>query len=159
MNHLHSIGLAAAILASPPCVFAQASQAFVENLAWLSGCWERTGPGFSIQEQWMDPRGHMMVGMSRTVVKGETLEYEYLRIEERDGKLVYVAGPSGQEEASFPQVELTDSLVIFVNPEHDFPQRISYRRLADGSLLAEIAGPIGGEEKVVDFPMRRVPCE
>jgi hypothetical protein len=100
-----------------------------------------------------------MLGMSRTVVAGKTVEYEYLRIEEQDGILVYIAVPSGQEVAAFRQVELTDSTAVFADPAHDFPQRIRYRRLADGSLLAQIEGEQKGETRVIDFPLRRRPCE
>lgn len=138
---------------------AQAAPATVECVAWLSGCWERTGPGFSIQEQWMDPRGRIMVGMSRTVAGGKMLEYEYLRIEEHDGRLICVACPSGQTETPFAQAELTDSTVVFTNPDHDFPQRISYRLMPDGSVLARIEGVVGGADKAVDFPMKRARCQ
>ncbi|MCU0612225.1 MAG: DUF6265 family protein [Candidatus Eisenbacteria bacterium] len=160
MKRYNATGLfVTVILALPFRIFAQGAPASIERLAWLSGCWERAGAGFSIQEQWMSPKGGMMVGMSRTVTGSRTLEYEYLRIEEQEGKLIYVAMPSGQTETSFTQIELTDSTVVFTNPDHDFPQHVSYRCLADGNILAQIDGDIGGDHKTVDFPLRRVPCE
>ena len=107
----------------------------------------------------MKPLGGTMVGMARTVAGGKTVSYEHLRIEERDGQLVYTAIPSGQKEASFKQVELTDSVIVFSNPTHDFPQRIRYRRLPDGSLLAQTEGEHAGKTRVVDFPMKRTRCD
>ena len=50
----------------------------------------------------MAPRGGSMLGMSRTVIGGKTVEYEFLRIALVDGTLAYVAKPSGQAEAPFP---------------------------------------------------------
>ncbi len=42
---------------------------------------------------------------------------------------MFVALPSGQAEATFVQAELSDSMAVFEAPEHDFPQRITYRHL------------------------------
>ena len=128
-------------------------------LAWLAGCWRDERGGRTYEEQWMAPGGGLMLGMSRTL-RGDTLvEYELLRLERRsDGSADYVAMPSGQASAAFRIVEITDSLAVFENPEHDFPQRILYRRLADGSLVARIEGADRGRVRGVDFPMRRAEC-
>ncbi|WP_309639315.1 hypothetical protein, partial [Methylibium sp.] len=48
--------------------------------------------------------------------------------------------------------------IVFENPLHDFAQRISYRLLGDGSLLARIEGERRGRTRAVEFPMRRVDC-
>ncbi len=107
----------------------------------------------------MRPWAGAMFGMSRTVAQRRTFEFEYMRIEEHDSLLVYVATPSRQEVAVFRQAALTDSLVEFSNPQHDFPQIIRYRRMPDGSVLAQIEGEARGRKRTVDFPMQRVPCD
>jgi len=38
-----------------------------------------------------------------------------------DGKLAYIAHPSGQRTTAFPLLRISDSEVVFGNPEHDFP--------------------------------------
>ena len=43
-----------------------------------------------------------------------------------------------------------DSSARFENPQHDFPQRIEYRRTGH-ALHAEIAGPRQGKERVIAF--------
>ena len=49
---------------------ATSSTTGIERLGWLKGCWERhTARGAFIQEQWMAPRGGMMMGMARTLVR------------------------------------------------------------------------------------------
>jgi len=130
----------------------------IDRLGWLAGCWERAGAGRLTQEQWMEPSGGSMLGMSRTVAEGKTVAYEFVRIEEREGELYYIAAPSGQTEATFRQLELDDDGVVFANPDHDFPQRIRYRRNPDGSLLAQIEGERGGKTRVVDFSMQAARC-
>ena len=134
-------------------------RAALDRLAWLAGCWERRKGDRISEEQWMAPRGATMVGMSRTVAGKETRAWEFLRIEEREGRLVYIATPSGQTEAAFEQIALSDSAVTFANPAHDYPQRVGYRLLPDGSALARIEGEIKGAERVVDFPLNRVSCD
>jgi len=130
----------------------------VDDLAWLAGCWKQEEPNFRREEQWMRPDGGTLIGMSRTVAGGKTVEYESLRIEMREGRLVYVAAPSGQPEAVFYLEELTDSSVSFADPGHDFPQRLVYERLSPRSILAWIEGDVDGVSRVVEFPMVAVSC-
>lgn len=130
----------------------------IGKVAWLAGCWERRAGSRLVEEQWMAPRGGMMLGMGRTV-RGDTLvEYEQLRIYERDGKLVYAANPSGQSPAEFVSTTLNDSAVVFENPGHDFPQRVVYRRLGGDSLAASVEGTSHGKQRVVSFPYERSVC-
>ena len=100
-----------------------------------------------------------MLGLNQTVARGSTIAWEYLRIAMADDRLVLTALPSGQAEASFEALELTDSSIVFSNPEHDFPQTISYRRQPDGSLLGRIEGTENGKSRSVDFPFNAVPCD
>lgn len=129
-----------------------------DELAWLAGCWEHEEAGFRREEQWMRPDGGTLVGMSRSVAGGRTVEYEYLRIEERDGQLAYVAVPSGQAETAFTLEEITDRSVSFAAPDHDFPQRIVYERMSPRSILAWVEGEIDGVSRVVEFPMVAARC-
>ena len=137
---------------------AQASNAAVQQLSWLSGCWEMRAGNRIVEEQWMRPRGRSMLGMGRTVRGDSTSEYEQLRIAEDAGQLVYHASPSGQQPAQFRSFAISDSAVSFQNPQHDFPQRILYRLVTGDSLVARIEGTVGGRARGVDFPMKRVAC-
>lgn len=130
----------------------------VTTLAWISGCLElRTGARV-VHEQWMAPLGGMMMGMSRTVVRDTVREFEQLRIEMREGKVAYVAHPSRQAETAFLADSVSDTLVVFSNPTHDFPQRIIYRKVGADTVVARIEGTRGGQVRGIDFPFRRVGC-
>ncbi|HUF14009.1 MAG TPA: DUF6265 family protein [Longimicrobiales bacterium] len=130
----------------------------IERLAWLAGCWERRAGERLLEEQWMRPRGGTMLGMSRLVRGSATLSHESMRIEERDGGLVFAAQPSGQAPAEFASQAIADSVVVFENATHDFPQRVIYRHAAGDSLHARIEGERGGEPSGIDFRMARVAC-
>ncbi len=129
----------------------------VEDLAWLTGTWTHLGREAGSVEIWSAPAGGTMLGMARFVKEGRTVDFEYLRIREtEDGMLEYIALPSGQAETAFRIVELSSGKAVFENLEHDFPQRIIYLLEAEDDLVARIEGRVKGEERSVDFPMRRV---
>jgi len=130
----------------------------IEKLAWLAGSWRLKQAGRIVEEQWMAPAAGVMLGMSRTVAKGKVVGHEFLQIRVGPGgALFYIAQPSGQKEAAFQHTALTDHEVVFENPEHDFPKKITYTRKADGSLLAVIEGPRDdGTVRRIEFAYQRV---
>jgi hypothetical protein len=110
-------------------------------------------------EQWMAPRGRTMLGVSRTVRDDSVLvEVEQLQILEPNGRAVFHAQPSGQAPADFEARYVSDTLVTFENPQHDFPKRIIYRRRGTDSLVARIEGAHNGRVRGIDFPYARVAC-
>ncbi len=144
---------AAQVAPAPP-----AGAADLARLAWLGGCWELRTPTRVTVEQWMAPAGHLMLGLSRTVVRDVAREFEFLRIELRDGKPTYVAQPGGRAPTAFAATLTSDTAVTFENPQHDFPQAIKYRRVGADSLVARIEGPQGGQVRGIDFRMKRIGC-
>jgi hypothetical protein len=158
-----SLALFLALLAGPGGEAADASASSkagsIEQLAWLAGCWVFEGKDRVVEERWMEPAGGTMLGVSRTVAGGKTVAFEFLRIEERQAGLTYVALPSGQRQAEFTQVELAAGMILFANPAHDFPQRIRYRLDEGGALRAQVEGEIDGRTRVEEYPYRRASCE
>lgn len=137
---------------------AQESQ--LGQLAWLAGCWAHESGEAGSVEHWLPLAGGTMLGIGRTVRNGKTVEHEFLQIRlNAEGKVVYVALPSGQKEATFTATSIGERTVTFANPQHDFPQRIIYRALPEGRLAARIEGMRDGNLRGVDFPMKRVSCE
>jgi hypothetical protein len=130
----------------------------IEQLRWLQGCWETVSPQRTVEEQWMAPRGGSMMGMSRTVRGGKLVEYETIVIRQQGNQLAYEAHPSGQRSAVFLSSAVTESMVVFENPQHDFPQKIGYQLAAGGTLLAWIEGASKGQSRRVEFPYRRASC-
>jgi hypothetical protein len=139
----------------------------LEPLAWLEGCWRGDVNQREYREHWMPLRGGMLIGVSETVMQGKTQGFEYLRLESRADGIHYVAAPSGKAETAFRLEEQTvdksggrnDTIFTFVNPRSEFPQRIVYRRASEGWLYATVEGKVGGADRKVDYPMRRVDCE
>ena len=129
------------------------AKAVIDDLRWLSGAWVGTrSSGSSIEERWSPPLGGAMLAVSRSVnTSGKMVAFEYLRVIERDGGLVYVAQPGGKAQTEFVLTELTANLAVFENPRHDYPKRIVYELSADGALSATIGQTKGGTPRRFDF--------
>lgn len=156
----HGLALAASLLFLSINVIAE--EAEIEQLAWLAGCWASVAQNSEAgsTEQWTQPAGGSMLGVSRVVRDGRMVAFEYLRIVAGNhGGLIFIASPSGQATAEFALARLGQSEVVFENPQHDFPQRVIYRLVDDEQLLGRIEGTIDGQPRAVDFPMARVDCE
>jgi Domain of unknown function (DUF6265) len=132
----------------------------IEKLAWLAGCWKSESAEPGSGEQWMPPAGQTMLGTSRTVKRGKTVEFEFMLIRYlEDGTLAYIAQPSGQRTTVFRLQRISDTEAVFENPQHDFPQRVVYARDGETGLRARIEGTRNSAPRVVEFPMSRVGCD
>jgi hypothetical protein len=121
-----------------------ALRASVGALSWMAGAWGGTVDGVEMEEHWTTAKGGSLIGMHRDIAKGRTVSFEFLRIEEQNGGLVYLSSPKGAPVTPFRLVEAGPMRAVFANPQHDFPQRIIYWK--DGAdLRARIEGPQGGK--------------
>lgn len=134
------------------------AKAAIADLAWFAGAWVGTrSSGSSIEERWSPPRGGAMLAVSRTVnAGGKMVAFEYLRIVERQGGLVYIAQPGGAAKTEFALTEFSTTenggnRAVFENPRHDYPKRIVYERSPDGTLTATIGYTKGGTPRTFTF--------
>jgi hypothetical protein len=125
----------------------------IADLAWMSGGWRTAAGGRAqIEEHWMSPSGGSMLGMGRTVVGDRTVEFEFLRLEQRGDAIYYVASPGGQcPSTDFKLTRLSAEEAIFENPQHDFPKRIIYKKNANGSLTASIDAGAGTKSQTFTY--------
>ena len=125
---------------------------------WMAGCWSGQSGPMTFEEQWTRPVSGSMMGMSRVLKAGRVAFSEFMRIDTKDGALVYTPRiGSKQAPVEFRLKSQSDSEVVFENPVHDFPQRILYRRTGD-ELRGRIEGTASGKARSEDFPMKRVSC-
>ena len=119
---------------------ADPSRFSLEDLAFMAGHWKSGGDGPLQEEIWMEPAGRIMPGLHRDVFSPEKSFFEYLRIEQTEAGIAYLASPRGAPPTPFRLTEVEEGFAAFTNPEHDFPQRIEYR-LEGEQLCARIEGP------------------
>lgn len=150
-------GMLIALLLCSPQAAADAPK--LEQFNWLAGCWAFERDGKRYEEVWLPPAGDGAMGMARTLKDGKTVNDEFTRLVVRaDGRIAYVANPSGQSEATFPLLSLEGTHAVFENAAHDFPNRVIYTYTAPDRLDARVEGALGGKAKAFDYPFRRASC-
>lgn len=127
------------------------AKATIDDMQWLGGTWVGAKGTSSTEERWTPAGGGAMLGISRTIQEGQMRQFEYLRIVERDGGLVYVAQPGGSPPTEFVLTELDGERAVFDNPRHDYPQRIVYELSIEGTLGATIGFINGGSGTRFEF--------
>ena len=127
------------------------ARATIASLTWLAGDWAGTMGRSSIEERWTPAAGGAMLAVARTVRDDKLTAFEFLRIVERDGGLVYIAQPNGRPPTEFVLTGITADSATFENPAHDFPKMIRYTRRPDGSLEARVSGASGERPQAFVF--------
>jgi hypothetical protein len=135
----------------------QSNNASLNDLAWLSGCWEGRQGEAVIEEMWSRPAGGSMLGLSRTVKRDKTVSYEFMQFRLENGSLVFLPQPQGGRRVSFPIKDAFGGRFTFENLQHDFPQRIIYEKKGQ-LLLAAIEGTLKGNTEREEFQMKKVRC-
>ena len=130
------------ILTSLLLISTSLSAQSIADLSWMNGYWTNAQNGNSSEELWSSPDGGIMVGLNRGVYANGRSSFEFLRIVESEGKVVYLASPGGQTPTPFTLTEVNGEKAVFENLEHDFPQRIIYSRDSD-KLTARIENASG----------------
>ena len=115
-----------------------------DDLEWIVGTW--VSEDGSNTERWSRGESLVLVGDNVTVKNGEVVHREELRIERTAAGMDYRAAPSGQRPNSFTLTTCGSQWATFTDPEHDWPQSITYRR--DGNALtATVEGPQNGRTR------------
>jgi hypothetical protein len=127
-------------------------KATIADVAWIAGTWTGGDGELRTEERWTPPGGGAMLAVSRTVKGERMMAFEYLRIVERDGTLIYIAQPNGRPPVEFRLTRLEQALALFENPAHDFPKMIRYAKRQDGALEATVSG--AGGERAHSFVFR-----
>lgn len=129
-------------------------RASLEHLAWLGASWAGADGPMTFEERWTPPRGGAMLAVARTLKNDRMVGFEFLRIVERDGGLVYIAQPDGRPSTEFVLTVIATDSATFENPDHDFPKMIRYSRRADGALEARVSD---GGQRAETFVFTRMP--
>jgi hypothetical protein len=126
---------------------------------FLIGTWKNETSRGIIYESWTKENELELVGLGYSLANGDTTVYETLSIIKEPDAMYYIPRVMDQNEAQpvrFKAKEVTLKKLVFENPSHDFPQVITYRRIAADSIMAEISGSIDGQQRIQRFPMKRV---
>lgn len=149
--------MVAALLTLCTCTVKNPSN--IKKIEWLVGTWEHKTSKGSIYETWRKADGNELVGKSYVIKNKDTILFESIRLVHEQRKLFYIPAVKDQNEGTpirFEGKRISETHLVFENKMHDFPQVISYKKIGEDSLKAEISGLRNGKEERRYFPMRRI---
>lgn len=131
----------------------------LEKANWLIGEWQNSSPEGNATEIWAKQNDSTYSGKSYFISGKDTLSSETISLEQNGEELYYIPTVKDQNDGQaikFIFTALTSKQLVFENPKHDFPQKISYTQITSDSLLAEISGAIDGKQESQKFQMTRI---
>ena len=133
-------------------------QLTLKKAEWLIGTWENKTTRGSIYETWKKIHRDTFSGKSYALKDKDTVIFETIRMVQENTGVFYVPVVQNQNNGlpvQFKAKPVYKDELIFENPDHDFPQVISYKKIKADSLVAEISGVINNQKRSQIFPMKR----
>ncbi|MBY8961679.1 hypothetical protein KJK34_02820 [Flavobacterium sp. D11R37] len=131
----------------------------IHKAEWLVGSWSNTSADETLTEIWEKLNDSVFAGQAFVInEENDTIFFEHIRLEETKGEVFYIVTVPDQNDGQavpFKMTAINDSLIVFENPEHDYPQKIAYRKVNADSLIAEISGKPNGIMQSEKFPMKK----
>lgn len=103
-----------------------------------------------IMEEWHQINKDHFSAEVAIIRKDSITPNEKIVLQKRNNKYYYtpqVFGQNGDKPIDFELVSVKDNKYIFENIEHDFPQRIWYKKINANTLQAGISGAQGEKEQ------------
>jgi hypothetical protein len=125
---------------------------------WMLGTWENDIEQGKLTETWEKANDSTLNGKSYFIKDKDTLNNETVMLMQKGNDLFYiptVIGQNNNEPVIFKLTKGTATQLVFENPKHDFPQKITYRQITKDSILAEISGIENGKAASETYPMKR----
>ena len=140
-------------------IFSGTNNHEIKNASWLIGTWENKTTRGSMYEHWAAGGSQELLGKSFILRGSDTVIFETIRLVQEGELLIYIPTVKNQNQGlpvRFPSTSVNEDQLVFENPQHDFPQKITYTRVGKDSLVAEISGIRNGKAGKQTFPMKRV---
>ena len=131
----------------------------IGQATWLVGAWKSAQPEGIAYEIWSKENDTCLAGKSFLVRGPDTIPMETMKLKQTGKDLLYIPtvnGQNGGQPVSFTLTSGASEEMVFENPTHDFPQKITYKHVTPDSLFAAISGKMGGQIHTESFPMERV---
>ncbi|QGK75068.1 DUF6265 family protein [Flavobacterium sp. SLB02] len=123
---------------------------------WLIGNWKNTSPDGTLTENWTKLNDSTFSGASYFIKGKDTLHFESIVLAQKGETLTYFATVKGQNDdksVAFPSTAESDKQLVFENPKHDYPQKITYTIGANNTITAEATGNLQGKVTTERFIM------
>ena len=125
---------------------------------WLLGNWENNSADGNLSETWKKVNDSTFQAQSYFIKEKDTLHFESITLQQKGEELPYTATVQGQNNdkpVSFKLTTSTEKQLVFENPKHDYPQKISYNQITTDSLVAKISGIQQGKPSSEQYSMKK----
>ncbi len=132
-------------------------QAFRE-LESLEGMWKMSLDSSSVEEVWRKENDTLYKGYSYEVSGTDTVITELIELYLSNNEVYYVPTTYGQNDGNPVAFKLTSrqgGVFNFTNPDHDFPNLISYSVIDRNHIIATVSGDVEGTTRALDFDYYR----
>ena len=130
----------------------------LEKLDWLLGTWEQILPDGTLIESWTKENDSTFLGKNLFINEKDTIHAESIVLTQKNDKLLYIPIVNGQnndEPTTFTLTSDTENIFCFENLAHDYPQKITYKKLSSKRLIATISGQQQGKMKQESYSMSK----
>jgi hypothetical protein len=130
----------------------------IKSANWLLGKWENKVDESSLSENWKKLNDSTFQAESFFTKDKDTLHFETITLQQKGENLIYSATVKGQNNdkpVSFNMTSETEKKLVFENPKHDYPQKITYTLINKDSLVTEISGIQLGKSSSEKFGMKK----
>ena len=128
------------------------------NTHWLEGTWANQTQRGTIYEAWTLQSDQSLTAKSYKINAADTIVLETVRLIQENRTLFYIPQVNNQNKGKpirFALKSIDQNQMVFENPQHDFPQFITYTKIGKDSLVAEISGKRNGQLQRRSFPMKK----
>ena len=131
----------------------------LKKAEWMIGRWENKLDFGTLTEDWEKVNDSTFSGVSMIVKDSDTLHFETISLVKKNGIVVYsptVQGQNSNKPTDLKMTSQTEKQIVFENPSHDYPQKISYTFLTNDSIVAEISGKQQGKPSAEKYPLKKI---
>lgn len=132
----------------------------LEKANWMLGEWEKKDSLGTLREIWERLDDSTFIGLSYYIQnEKDTLHNEQVELMQNGEHLIYtttIKGENNDLPIPFQMTKDEDSLLVFENPKHEYPQKIQYKLIKNGSLVATISGKQNGKNSVENYSLKQI---
>jgi Domain of unknown function (DUF6265) len=136
----------------------KANYLLLQKANWFLGNWQNQTKEANFTEIWTKKNDSVFKGKSFIIAQKDTVFYENIELVQHNDSLFYIVSVKDQNKekpVTFYQTSATDSKLVFENPKHNFPNKISYTKITKDSIVGEIFGLQNGKIVNEKFPMHK----
>lgn len=127
---------------------------------FLLGEWEKKDSIGVLKENWIAIDDSTFTGTSFFIInEKDTIHRESMELMQDGEYLIYrttIKGENKDEAIPFQKMDEKDSLLVFTNPKHEYPNKISYQLNKDKTVKTTISGSIKGKKSSETYTIKQL---